>query len=67
MLERLGHMLFDRTTGTGANTTTLVGDGFDVWFIVIDDLRMEPGCYGLDHVQTPNIDRVRSAWQIQGA
>jgi uncharacterized sulfatase len=27
-------------------------------FIAIDDLRAELGCYGADHVKTPNIDRL---------
>lgn len=30
----------------------------NVLFIIIDDLRNELGCYGADHVHTPNMDRL---------
>jgi arylsulfatase A-like enzyme len=30
----------------------------NVLLITIDDLRTEIGCYGADHVKTPNIDRL---------
>ncbi|MEX0332005.1 MAG: sulfatase [Puniceicoccaceae bacterium] len=32
----------------------------NVLFIAVDDLRPELGCYGADHMKTPNIDRLAS-------
>ena len=32
----------------------------NVLFIAVDDLRPELGCYGADHIESPNIDRLAS-------
>ncbi len=32
----------------------------NILFIAVDDLRPELGCYGVDHVVSPNIDRLAS-------
>jgi iduronate 2-sulfatase len=32
----------------------------NVLFIAVDDLRPELGCYGRDHIKSPNIDRIAS-------
>jgi iduronate 2-sulfatase len=40
--------------------TTLHAKGPNVLFIAVDDLRVELGCYGSQHVLSPNIDKLAS-------
>lgn len=48
----------------GASSTQAAPDEtnnrYNVLFIAIDDLRPELGCYGVDYVDTPNIDKLAS-------
>src|SRR5690606_28259996 len=36
----------------------------NVLFIMVDDLRPELGCYGKDHIVSPNIDRLAKRGQL---
>ena len=49
-------VLCSTATGHAAPET----NRYNVLFIAVDDLRTELGCYGLDYVQSPNMDRLAS-------
>lgn len=36
----------------------------NILFIAVDDLRPELGCYGKDHIKSPNIDRIAKAGMV---
>ena len=38
----------------------------NVLFIAVDDLRPELGCYGAEHIHSPNIDRLASEGLVFG-
>ena len=49
------------TACTQAQTDTQANHNrYNVLFIAVDDLRPELGCFGVDYVKTPNIDRLAS-------
>jgi len=41
-----------------SGTPRVESNRYNVLFIAVDDLRPELGCYGVDYVQTPHIDRL---------
>lgn len=49
--------VFLTATG-GAEDESAADKPYNVLFISIDDLRTELGCYGVEHIKTPNIDRL---------
>lgn len=47
-------------SGLSAQPQRLEAARPNVLFIMVDDLRPELGCYGLDYPKTPNIDKLAS-------
>ena len=39
-------------------------EAMNVLFIIVDDLRPELGCYGVNYIKTPNIDKLASSGAI---
>ncbi len=48
------------STSFAAQPAKAVGNGLNVLFLVVDDLRPELGCYGNELVHSPNLDRLAS-------
>ncbi|MDR1963503.1 MAG: sulfatase [Planctomycetaceae bacterium] len=44
-----------------AAETRSTNNRYNILFIAVDDLRPELGCYGADHIRSPNIDRLSAA------
>lgn len=42
----------------------VVPDQVNVLFIAVDDLRPELGCYGVQHIESPNIDRLANTGAV---
>jgi len=49
------------TSGLGGQSAKAAGNGLNVLFLAVDDLRPELRCYGNDLVQAPNLDRLASS------
>lgn len=49
------------STGLGTRSARAVGNGLNVLFIAVDDLRPELGCYGNELVHAPNLDSLASS------
>ena len=45
-------------------TVMAADEAMNVLFIIVDDLRPELGCYGVNYIQTPNIDKLASSGAI---
>ena len=57
-------LIFLSCTGPEDKNTLSRPNKPNVLFIAVDDLRPELGCYGYDHMHTPNIDRLASKGMI---
>ena len=57
-------LIFLSCTGPEDKNTLSRPNKPNVLFIAVDDLRPELGCYGNDHMHTPNIDRLASKGMI---
>ena len=45
-------------------TVMAADEAMNVLFIIVDDLRPELGCYGVNYIKTPNIDKLASSGAI---
>ena len=61
---RFGLVLLALVAFAGAVPTFADNPKPNVLFIAVDDLRPELGCYGKDHIQSPNIDRLASTGTV---
>ena len=62
MIDRRGFLAGAiASTGLGAQPAEAAGNGLNVLFLAVDDLRPELSCYGNDLVLAPNLDRFASS------
>ncbi len=61
VIDRRDFLTAAIASGLGGQSANAAGNGLNVLFLAVDDLRPELGCYGNDLVHAPNLDRLASS------